>query len=307
MLRASRASASATGVAPTTTSRRACTNGSTYTSTAPSETHVIGTTTCSAVDSATSPASGRIDTRRLHRVASDSSACCRTISREHAPPTNPSMRPSANTIARSPRCADTGARRATTVATANDCPSRRSAATCSKKSMGSCYQLAESAVRQPLEQPRGPRLAAARAGRPAAPETRPRRAAPPARRAPTRSRTGCSTARTSHHRATAPLSPADPDIPTGSALQAARRRTNFDSRTRYGSSVTTASLRTGGPTLDGKLLAQQRHELIGNDRELVQVARARCRSETGRAAGCGARCPSARSRDRSPRDPRAAG
>ena len=60
---------------------------------------------------------------------------CRMISREHAPPTNPSMRPSANTIARSPRWADTGARRATTVATANDCPSRRKIAICSKRSI----------------------------------------------------------------------------------------------------------------------------------------------------------------------------
>ena len=42
------------------------------------------------------------------RAASASSACCRMISREQAPPTKPSMRPSAKTIARSPRCADTG-------------------------------------------------------------------------------------------------------------------------------------------------------------------------------------------------------
>ena len=82
-----------------------------------------------------SPASGRIDTRRLHRARRASSACCLMISLEHAPPTNPSMRPSGNTIARSPRCAETGARRATTVATANECPSRRSATTCSKRSI----------------------------------------------------------------------------------------------------------------------------------------------------------------------------
>ena len=89
------------------------------------------------VDSAASLASGRIDTSRLHRVARASSACRRMISREHAPPTNPSIRPSAKTIARSPRCADTGARRATTVARTNDCPSRRNAAICSKRSMAS--------------------------------------------------------------------------------------------------------------------------------------------------------------------------
>ena len=91
------------------------------------------------------PRHARRSSRRLARIGpnrhqaavrarSDSSACRRTISREQAPPTNPSMRPSANTIARSPRCADTGARRATTVATANDCPSRCSAATRSKTS-----------------------------------------------------------------------------------------------------------------------------------------------------------------------------
>ena len=59
-----------------------------------------------------SPASGRIDTSARVPCAIASSACWRTISREHAPPTKPSMRPSANTMARSPRCADTGARRA---------------------------------------------------------------------------------------------------------------------------------------------------------------------------------------------------
>src|ERR1700681_617917 len=56
------------------------------------------------------------------------SASRRTMSREHEPPTNPSMRPSANTIARSPRCELTGARRATTVATANDVRSRSNSA-----------------------------------------------------------------------------------------------------------------------------------------------------------------------------------
>ena len=160
------------------------------------------------------------------RLSAASSACCRMISREHAPPTNPSMRPSANTIARSPRCADTGARRATTVARANDCPSRRSAAICSKRvHRRSCYQphAQPSAAPTAARASAPPGSSAARAGPPAAPETRPRRAAPPSRRAPTRSRTGCSTARTSHHRATAPLSPADPDTPTGSALQAGGR------------------------------------------------------------------------------------
>ena len=44
MQRASRARASATGVAPTTISERACTKGSIYTSTAPSDVQVIGTT-----------------------------------------------------------------------------------------------------------------------------------------------------------------------------------------------------------------------------------------------------------------------
>src|SRR5262245_26624181 len=125
---------------------------------APSETHVIGTTTCSAVDVPDSLASGRIDTRRLHRVVKASSACCRMISREHAPPTNPSMRPSANTIARSPRWADTGARRATTVATANDCPSRRRLAICSKNSMAFIStDVGRHSIRQPLEQTRGAR------------------------------------------------------------------------------------------------------------------------------------------------------
>src|SRR5437870_3761695 len=57
------------------------------------------------------------------------------ISREHAPPMNPSMRPSGKTIARSLRCADTGARRATTVATAKVCPWRRNAAIRSRISM----------------------------------------------------------------------------------------------------------------------------------------------------------------------------
>ena len=202
------------------------------------------------------------------------------ISREHAPPTNPSMRPSANTIARSPRCADTGARRATTVATANDCPSRRSAAICSKKSIA--FMLSPCLQRPAAARASAPPApSAARAGPRAAPETRPRRAAPPARRAPTRSRTGCSTARTSHHRATAPLSPADPDTPTGSALRAGWPCTNCDSSARYGSSVTTASLRTARPDLDRKLLAQQRHELVGNDRELVQVEARRAPRGTG--------------------------
>ena len=111
--------------------------------------------------------------------SSASSACCLMISREHAPPTNPSMRPSANTIARSPRCADTGARRATTVATANDCPSRRSAATCSKKSIAFMLPVPSISGPTAARAAAPPASSAARAGPPAAPETRPRRAAPP--------------------------------------------------------------------------------------------------------------------------------
>src|SRR5262245_42858479 len=81
------------------------------------------------------------------------------ISREHAPPMNPSMRPSANTIARSPRWADTGARRATTVATANDSPSRRKVASCSNRSMAFIStNPRRHAIRHPLEQPRGARF-----------------------------------------------------------------------------------------------------------------------------------------------------
>jgi len=55
------------------------------------------------VGSAASFASGRIDTSRAARVRSTSSACFRMISREQAPPTNPSIRPSAKMMARSPR------------------------------------------------------------------------------------------------------------------------------------------------------------------------------------------------------------
>ena len=92
-----------TGVAPTTTIRRGRRSGSTYTSTAPSDTHVIATTTCSGSDAPAAGASGLIDTRRARPVRIASSACFLTISREHAPPMKPSMRPSAITIARSPR------------------------------------------------------------------------------------------------------------------------------------------------------------------------------------------------------------
>ena len=55
------------------------------------------------VGSAASFTSGRIDTSRAARVRSTSSACFRMISREQAPPTNPSIRPSAKMMARSPR------------------------------------------------------------------------------------------------------------------------------------------------------------------------------------------------------------
>jgi flagellar motor switch protein FliN/FliY len=64
---------------------------------------VIGTKTCSGLDSADPLASGRIDTRRPHRACIASRACFLMISREQAPPTKPSIWPSANTIARSPR------------------------------------------------------------------------------------------------------------------------------------------------------------------------------------------------------------
>ena len=88
----------------------------------------MGTTTRSALP-AGSAASGRIETSRGARAAIASRPCFRMIPREQAPPTNPSIRPSAKTMARSPRCAETGGRRATTVATANGRPSRLSAAT----------------------------------------------------------------------------------------------------------------------------------------------------------------------------------
>ncbi len=69
----------------------------------------MGTTTCSVSECAASAASGRIETRRARGVyASRPAPAFERSQREHAPPTNPSMRPSANTIARSPRCADTG-------------------------------------------------------------------------------------------------------------------------------------------------------------------------------------------------------
>ena len=127
------ASASATGVSPTIATVRAWTNGSMYTSTAPFEPQVIGTTTSAPAASDIS-SSGRIETSRGSPAASAASAWLRTTSREHEPPTKPSMTPSSNTIARSPMWDDTGPRRETTVAIANAAPSRRSAATRSKNS-----------------------------------------------------------------------------------------------------------------------------------------------------------------------------
>ena len=58
------------------------------------------------LDAPASPPSGRIETSRGGARRDRVERLLRTISREHAPPTKPSMRPSANTIARSPRCAD---------------------------------------------------------------------------------------------------------------------------------------------------------------------------------------------------------
>ena len=113
--------------------------------------------------------------------------------------------------------------------------------------------------------------------------------------------------RTSHHRATAPLSPAAPDTPTESALQAGGRRTILRQQHPVGSSVTTASLRTGGPDVGRKMLAQQRHEPIGRRSRTRPGGSSACASWN--RTSCGLRCamPGARSRDRSPGDPREAG